>query len=184
MYKLCSTQKSQERQSRIEQELLNMMGKQPYKDITISALCIRADIPRKTFYRYFDSKDDVLHALIDHTEEQYLYASLDSDSTLFSKLYIMFSYWYDNREFLDAIVKNQIEKLWYVRAIDIMTREGIGKKYTQQLRNDFDYNLITIFTVSGTLSCILYVHKEGWLHSPQELANIVSGFLISPPYRE
>lgn len=71
MYKLCQSEKSYQRQRELELGLLQLMLKQDYADITVSQLCEYMDIPRKSFYRYFASKDGVLYALIDHTIVDY-----------------------------------------------------------------------------------------------------------------
>ena len=67
MYKLCKTEKSIERQKLFQTTLLSMMKKQKYHDITVTSLCKEMGIPRKTFYRYFDSLEDVLFMIIDDT---------------------------------------------------------------------------------------------------------------------
>ena len=71
MYKLCKTEQSARRQREIESALLEIMMKKSYNEITITELCERLDMPRKTFYRYFESKDDALYALIEHTMTEY-----------------------------------------------------------------------------------------------------------------
>lgn len=71
MYKRCTTERAAQQQRRIEECLLNEMHKRDYRDITVSSLCEQAELSRKTFYRLFGSKDDVLQALIDHTLMDY-----------------------------------------------------------------------------------------------------------------
>ena len=63
MYKLCRTEQSAQRQRQLEQGLLLAMKTKRYEEITISDLCDQMGIPRKSFYRYFSSKDGALHAL-------------------------------------------------------------------------------------------------------------------------
>ena len=67
MYKLCKTQQSAARQRQLELGLLQAMLEQHYEEVSVSDLCDRMQIPRKSFYRYFSGKDGALHALIDHT---------------------------------------------------------------------------------------------------------------------
>ena len=40
--------------------LIDALEAQPFEDITVNALCERADYPRATFYNYFDDKYDLL----------------------------------------------------------------------------------------------------------------------------
>ena len=66
MYKLCSTEQSASRQQILEQSLLEEMQLRPFEDISVSELCVKADIPRRTFYRYFADKQSALDAILDH----------------------------------------------------------------------------------------------------------------------
>ncbi len=65
MYKECKTSQSANRQLGIAQTLSEMMLTMPYDEISVSELCKKADIPRKSFYRYFDTKDDTFNFLVD-----------------------------------------------------------------------------------------------------------------------
>lgn len=42
-----------------------MMKYKQFEEISVSDLCDRLHIPRKSFYRYFSSKEGALHALLD-----------------------------------------------------------------------------------------------------------------------
>ncbi len=65
MYKECKTTQSANRQIGIAHILSEMMLTKPYEEISVSELCKKADIPRKSFYRYFDTKDDAFNFLVD-----------------------------------------------------------------------------------------------------------------------
>ena len=71
MYKLCKTEQSAKRQREIENCLFEIMKGKHYEEITITEICERMSMPRKAFYRYFDSKEDALSALIDHSMAEY-----------------------------------------------------------------------------------------------------------------
>ena len=71
MYKLCKTEQSAKRQREIEGALFDLLMKKSYSDITVTEICDVLSMPRKAFYRYFDSKDDTLYALIEHTMAEY-----------------------------------------------------------------------------------------------------------------
>ncbi len=65
MYKKCKTLQSAQRQQHIIETLISLMQTNTYDEISVSTLCEHAEIPRKTFYRYFDSKEDLLQATLD-----------------------------------------------------------------------------------------------------------------------
>ena len=112
MYKLCKTEQSAARQRQLEEGLLLTMAAMRYEDITVSDLCERIGVPRKTFYRYFDSKDGALHALLDHTLMQYegfnaVYLSGEA-RTLQRELEQFFQFWVLHKDLLDALDKSDI----------------------------------------------------------------------------
>ena len=71
MYKVCKTKQSAERQRYIVDCLMEMLFSMPFHEITVQALCKKADIPRKTFYRYFEGKEDVFDAMVDQVMLEY-----------------------------------------------------------------------------------------------------------------
>lgn len=55
----------------------------PYSDITISQICQRAGIARQTFYRNFETKDDVIRYYLNHLISHYsMQASGDMEKDL------------------------------------------------------------------------------------------------------
>ena len=110
MYKLCKTEQSAKRQREIEGALFGLLMKKSYSDITVTEICDVLSMPRKAFYRYFDSKDDTLYALIEHTMAEYndFSASLDESKvrTLKREIEKYFAFWKDHKLLLDALYKS------------------------------------------------------------------------------
>ena len=71
MYKLCKTEQSAKRQRDIENCLLELLSTRRYEDVTITEICEKMNMPRKSFYRYFDGKEGVMQSLIQHTMMDY-----------------------------------------------------------------------------------------------------------------
>ncbi len=59
----------------ITEALLLMMKKNPYNDISITALCEKAGVTRMSFYRNFNTKEDVLKNWISSITETFLLES-------------------------------------------------------------------------------------------------------------
>lgn len=111
MYKLCKTEQSVKRQREIEAALLTMMKETDYSSISITDLCARIPMPRKAFYRYFDTKDDALDALLMHTLAEYQgfhNGTPPKQRSLVSELEEYFKFWLEKRDFLDAFAKSNI----------------------------------------------------------------------------
>lgn len=61
--------------------LLQLMEHKEYAKITITELAQKAGLDRKTFYRNFDTKEDILRLYLDHACEDYI-ANLRKETVL------------------------------------------------------------------------------------------------------
>ena len=105
MYKLCKIEQSSKRQREIEGVLLHLMLEKRYDDISVSEICERANMPRKSFYRYFDGKDGAMQSLLYHTmmELDVIRVSQNSaERTLKDDFEDFFVFWKGKRDFLEA----------------------------------------------------------------------------------
>lgn len=49
-----------------------LMGELPFEEITVTRICQEAGVGRKTFYRNFERKEDVVELMIDTLREEYV----------------------------------------------------------------------------------------------------------------
>ena len=89
----------------ITDALLKLMENHPYNDITVKQIILETDLVRKTFYRNFSSKDDVLDAYINMKVLEYCDALLDQPDPLV----VIFDFCEKNRKMLDLLNKNNID---------------------------------------------------------------------------
>ena len=61
----------------IRKALIKAMHALPYEEITIKHILIEAGITRRTFYRNFDNKDDVLNSYLDEISSAFISVFLD-----------------------------------------------------------------------------------------------------------
>jgi len=176
MYKICHTEDATRRQRELERGLLNAMGSQLYKKITLTELCRQMNVPRKTFYRYFPTKDDCLLALIDHTLSDCNDVALvgwSGGQTLDSQAQLrFFCYWQENRAFLDAIRENGLQSLLLERTAVIVDRM---KENTPQA--SFAMEQVEYFVAHGLMSTVLRWHQFGFRSTPEEMAAVFDRFL-------
>lgn len=45
----------------VEQSFRSLLKRMPYRQISVAAICDEANIARKTFYTYFDNKEDIVY---------------------------------------------------------------------------------------------------------------------------
>lgn len=73
----------------ITEALLSLMEKQEYKKITVKDIAEKADVVRKTFYRNFESKDDVLNAYISSIISEYTQNIIETEPLTPYTLFLM-----------------------------------------------------------------------------------------------
>ena len=161
MYKKCKTRQSKERQKQFEQMLLKLMKKQPFKEITVSALCREMEAPRKAFYRYFDSMEDVLYALMDEV-------LLGGFSKMEDWLEVerFFQFWMEKRELLDILEKNGLSQKLMDRSYPLILTSEKLEAMTKKEMMYAGY-------VSAILTLVIMWHHTGMRQSPDEMKELV-----------
>ncbi len=92
-------------QAELTQALLCLMSKHPYSEITVKQITLEARLARKTFYRNFESKDDVLLSLINGTLLEYFEAVNNARGDVMTTI---FAFADKNRELLMLLDKNDL----------------------------------------------------------------------------
>ncbi len=182
MYKICQTEQSTRRQRELEKGLLQLMLRRRYEDISVSDLCEQMQIPRKSFYRYFSSKDGALYSLIDHTLADFFQMPLPekkSRGSAVGDLDLFFTFWYENRKFLDALQRSGLSGILMERANAFALHEGYLpqklKSVPQQLQE-----IALSFAVCGLLSMTLDWHRHGFPITPDEMTRLAINMLTNP----
>lgn len=183
MYKLCKTEQSARRQRKMELGLLELMLQRRYEDISVSDLCDYLNIPRKSFYRYFSSKDGALYALLDHTMMEFFQTTgtvegLTPGSQL-GDLDRYFTFWRKQEKLLDALQRNRLAGILVERAMSLALRERLMpiriQTWTPELQR-----LAMSFSVCGLLSMVLQWHEMGFKISALEMNQIATRLLTEP----
>ena len=161
MYKVCKTEKSIERQKLFQTTLLVMMEKQKFQDITVTSMCKKMNAPRKAFYRYYDTLEDVLISLIDEAlTEAFLCLEIKVDLEGF------FAYWKSQKYLLDVLEINGMSPL--------MINRLYGRLETRPLKDGItDKELKYAGYISALMSMLISWHHAGMKQSEQEMSQLV-----------
>ncbi len=185
MYKVCKTERSAARQRLIENELLKMMKTTTFDDITITELCDVAQIPRKAFYRYFDSKDAALRGLIEHTLAEFHSKKADQPNarSLHRELEDFFVFWYEHRELLAVLDRNHLLGM----VTQASTNFPIGNMVSlQRLLPDEEDDAMRItifkFAIGGLVSIMFEWYNDGFRSSVPDIARRAVRILSKPPF--
>ena len=184
MYKLCKTEQSANRQRQLENGLLAAMLSRHYEEISVSDLCDNLNIPRKSFYRYFSSKDGALHALIDHTligfEGFTLPYRRGVGRTLLGELEGFFQFWVEHKPLLDALCRSSMSGVLIERAITHALSESVMPTRFLPMDSREMQKQITMFGVCGLMSMVLTWHHDKYPKSALDMARIAARLLEQP----
>ncbi len=182
MYKNCKTEESAARQRRIEAALLAAMAREPFEKITLNRLCSDLGMPRKTLYRYFPTKQDILLGLTDHRLADcnaLVFADWEGNSHYQTEnLERFFSFWLEQKPFLDAMTANGLWPLLLERTtwiVDLMKKTGTEPRQQSFARNQVEY-----FVAHGLMATVLRWHAAGYPSSPAEMAEMFTAVLCAP----
>ena len=175
MYKQCATEESARRQRQLEQCLLELMVENPYNSITIGQICQYAGVSRKSFYRYFDSKEGCLHALLDHTVmDGFAYYMPETHVVRFdlSVCTRIFEFWQQQTPLLDVLEKNGQSLQILQRTVRYILLEE--PEYARYMGIGSDYVLEHIvYHVGALMGLIITWHHEGYQRTATQMGHIL-----------
>lgn len=175
MYRHCTTEETARRQRQLEQCLLHAMERKRYADISVRALCQDAGISRMAFYQYFDSKDDALLALIDHTLQDF-----GSFGCTPGELERFTAYWRQNKPLLDVLHANQMDDLLTDRALELVLAEDYDFRSWLRPAADDCEDFILRFTVQGIICVIQTWHRNQFCQTTGQIAGLLQRILLQP----
>ena len=157
----------------IIESLLRMMEEKPYDEISVSEICHKADLDRRTFYRNFDSKNDVLEQYVIFLGNEYIRALTNFntiDGYVATKLF--FDFWKQHFRFILQLRSSGLADFAFKRFEAFVTQyrallagsnmPGVPDK---QLKYIFAYR------IGGLWNAMLLWAENGAVVSPDEMAN-------------
>ncbi len=187
MYKLCKTEQSANRQRQLEIGLMDAMANHHYEEISVSDLCDRMKIPRKSFYRYFSGKDGALHALIDHTLLEYdgsFFAHDSRKGAAQTQLETFFRFWQQQKPLLDALERSGLSGVLIERAINHALDDTTSTAAVRSKQEKLEAEHATMFATCGLMSMMLQWHHDGHPLDAKQMSAIAVRILTQPLYKE
>ena len=182
MYKFCKTEQSFQRQKELEQGLLAMMEYHRFEEISVSDLCDRLHIPRKSFYRYFSSKDGALQALLDHTLMEFYdtgsIAGLRGGMPT-NDLERLFRFWHSHSKLLGAVLRSNLTGMLIERAMTLAKQEELMPGYVREWEDSMK-NVAMSFVVCGLMSMVIQWHLDNYRIPTEQMAKTAVQMLSRP----
>lgn len=144
----------------ITESLLSLMKKYPYAEITVKQILLETDISRKTFYRNFLSKDDVLNSFINTILQDYVNAIQQQQQkySLLQTLDLIFDFCEKNKEILFILRDNRLLYL-LLEKLNVLILNEHNRYISESQENHLESQLLTeyiiYFNIGGVWNLIV-----------------------------
>lgn len=164
---------AQQSQRWILQALLDLMSEINYDKISVTEICRKAKLDRRTFYRNFDSKNDVLGKYMEQLSNEYLVDihKIDRLDT-YSATLIFFKFWGKHLDFIKNIQNCGLSNFVFDQFNQFSESQQelpLGRK-REERKTDY----IMAFKIGGFWNVMLTWAAHDADISPEELATIIS----------
>ena len=160
----------------LTEALFYLLKTKSFSKITINDIAKKAGVSRLTFYRNFNSKEDILQQRFDTLFDNfYNDITKNNITSVRDTILLVFSYWYKNQEYLKILIDNKLEKNIYTNfntyILRIFNKLNIAEFYSPE----------HITFISGGLffSMINWIESD-CQQSPKEITNSIIKILKSP----
>jgi AcrR family transcriptional regulator len=155
-----------------------------YTSITVATLCKRADLVRKTFYRNFSTKDDVVAFLLDNNVG-WLFDGIDIEKLPMRETFLhVFKFMSQYKQFLSMFFQNNLfhlVKTFLVRMLHEVRLYGCLDKTKMK---DYYYIYFMPQVVSMFASIIETWVQNDFAETAEELAAMSTAFFVGEIYAE
>ncbi len=148
--------------------LVCLMQNKDLSEITVSELCLAANVNRTTFYKYFEKPEDVLVDAVARTFITFRYDSKDRKSSIQTYIYDACAFVYTNKELSACLLKTNID---IARVVLGIKAEGYNLAFLSNYQN--------AFICGGTSSMLTSWIVGGFKETPEELTSIIMKFVES-----
>ena len=157
--------------------LLKLMSKHPYGEISVKQIVLETDLVRKTFYRNFSSKDDVLRAYIDSV----IYDYIGALKGVTDPLYVIFDFCEKNRKLIKLLQKNGMMHMLLLRLNEVIpdvnaTADMNGNPFAEKMAGlDADY--LIAFNIGAVWNVINMWAQRGMRETLEDVRATIEDYL-------
>ena len=158
--------------------LLRLMESHPYTEITVKQIVLETDLVRKTFYRNFSSKDDVLDSILDEVIDEYTQALLECPD---DPLSVIFDFCDKNRDLLRILNQNKMLYLLLLRLNEklplISNRSDMAENPFVKLMKGLEPDYLIAFNVGAIWNVVFKWVERGMTEPLDDVKKTISTYL-------
>jgi len=148
--------------------LLILIKDTPYNQISVTDITEKAGVSRLTFYRNFESKEDILQFHFDRVFSEYTSSFQAEEFDLEQALGQCFNFWQNLKSDIKVYLKNDLHMVMYrpfEKYLNFVLSKGQYKDSFSQIQKTF--------IVGGLFSSMLSLVEEQLQQNPKEIASAV-----------
>lgn len=152
----------------IEEALIILMKEKEFSNISISEIAMRADVARRTFYRLYRKKEDVLYQYLERLGQEYRKRCTAINKYDFSRIALeYFTFWYSYKSILLLFHQRGMDKFLY-DALGNISRDVIQRRMNGRKEEKKEY--FVDYTAGGFLMLLRRWVEEGMEEVPEVYA--------------
>lgn len=163
----------------IETALFELMGEKDFEKITVSEIAKRADVARRTFYRLYKRKEDVIHCYFGKLCLDYCsrYPALNYyDLNQIAKDF--FCFWYQYREVLMVMSRCGLEAMLNYEISRVSEKIVKARISCEEVKYEQDMRFFAYYSTGGFILLLQRWITEGMREKPEQYAQKVSTAIL------
>ncbi len=152
--------------------LVNKLYDTPYSEVSISELCRVANISRMTFYRHFNSKDEVIESYLEALHQAFIKEVVQKNRFAsyiqYENMLLGLQNVKENSRYVEYIVKNNMGEILLHKLIEHELSLSLRSQHTEADR------YLSIAYASAIYGVVVNWVREGMTTSPEWLAHFLT----------
>lgn len=157
--------------------LVSLMQEKPFSKITIQEITQKAELDRRTFYRNFDSKEDVLRFYIYQLSTEYA-NELQNEETLSIpiSLLIFCEIAYKHKKFISMLIQNNLSVLLLSVFDEVLpaVHEKVQDRFVGAAETDTNLDYVFAYNAGGFWNILNKWFADGCKLTPKQVADIIA----------
>lgn len=156
--------------------MFEILREKNFDNISITEICDRAEIARKTFYRNFNNKEEVIQTTIDLKLSEFnnngILEQVNYPSDLTKKY---FEFWYERRDFLKILYEKNLFTILNYK-YDIYMRQ-LRTKFNANEEDSIELEYFLKFISGGFWNVLQTWIRRDFKESPNEMTELTSMYM-------
>lgn len=154
----------------ITDALFKLMEEKKFEEITVTDISREADLVRQTFYKNFDSKEDVIKKYMEKLSDELVEMGTNIDKYNLKNLArLHLEFWYKKSDLLKLLIKHNLLdsiNICYKKFIIILNDDSLKK-------DELTIQYSSEFFIGGLIKCIKKWVKDDFNISVDQLTNLI-----------